>query len=127
VLAILSGVAQTDSPCRARKAQPFGTHEHDALIFYNALITPFVVVLTERPVSPRDPALARPAKQGCGNKRTRKALLIKYELGKHRMRSSVKLRKEMETGKQSGVAFPAGPCRVKHGRRNTRKRSKNIL
>jgi hypothetical protein len=32
------------------------THNHDALIFYNALITPFVAVLTERPVSPREPA-----------------------------------------------------------------------
>jgi hypothetical protein len=54
----------------------------------------------------------RTAKKGCGNKRTRKALLITYELVKHWMKSSAKLRKEMETGKQSGVAFPGGSCRV---------------
>jgi hypothetical protein len=32
------------------------------------------------------------------------------------MKSSAKLRKEMETGKQSGVALPAGPCRVGEAR-----------
>jgi hypothetical protein len=32
------------------------------------------------------------------------------------MKSSAKLRKEMETGKQSGVAFQAGPCRVGEAR-----------
>jgi hypothetical protein len=32
------------------------------------------------------------------------------------MKSSAKLRKEMETGKQSGVASPAGPCRVGEAR-----------
>jgi hypothetical protein len=69
-------------------------------------------VLTERPVSPKEPARARPPKKGCGNKRTQKALLITYDLMKHWMKSSAKVRKEMETGKQSGLAFPAGPCRA---------------
>jgi hypothetical protein len=32
------------------------------------------------------------------------------------MKSSAKLRKEMETGKQYGVAIPAGPCRVGEAR-----------
>jgi hypothetical protein len=32
------------------------------------------------------------------------------------MKSSAKLRKEKETGKQSGVAFQAGPCRVGEAR-----------
>jgi hypothetical protein len=88
------------------------TNERDTLICYNALTTQFVAVWTERPASPREPARARPAKKGSGNQRTRKALLITYELAKLWMKSSAKLRKEMETGKQSGVAFPAGPCRV---------------
>jgi hypothetical protein len=32
------------------------------------------------------------------------------------MKSSAKLRKEMETGKQSGVAVPAGACRAGEAR-----------
>jgi hypothetical protein len=32
------------------------------------------------------------------------------------MKSRAKLRKEMETGKQSGVAFQAGSCRVGEAR-----------
>jgi hypothetical protein len=54
-----------------------------------------IAVLTERPVSPREPA-----EKACraGEERLRKQTnLIRYEL----VKSSAKLRKEMETGKQS--------------------------
>jgi hypothetical protein len=72
---------------------------------------------------------SRPAKKGCGIKRARKALLIIYELVKYWLKSSAKLRKEMETGKQSGVAFPAGPCRVGEARpqKHTKTKQKSYI
>jgi hypothetical protein len=44
------------------------------------------------------------------------------------IKSSAKLRKELETGKQSGVAFPAGPCRVGEARpqKHTEKKQKYL-
>jgi hypothetical protein len=102
-------------------------HEHDALLFNIFGTTPFVAALTERPVLPREPK--RLAKKGCGNKRIRKALLIAYDLVKHWLKSSAKLRKEMETGKQAGVAFPAGPCRVSEARpqKHTKTKQKSYI
>jgi hypothetical protein len=122
MLATLSGVAQTDDPCRALQSTAAETHEHDALNFNNAVITPFVAVLTERAVSPREPTRARPAKKGCRNKPTRKALLITYELVKIECKAALRYAKKWKQASSLVSPFrPASVGQAKHGRRIIRK------
>jgi hypothetical protein len=98
------------------------TYEHDALNFYNAFITPFIAVLTERPVSLREPTRARPAKKGCGNKPTRKALLITYELLKIECKAARSYAKKWKQASSLVSPFrPASVGQAKHGHRNIRK------
>jgi hypothetical protein len=98
------------------------TNEHDNVNSYNALITPFVAVLTERPVLPREPARTRPAKKGCGNKPTRKALLITDELVKIECKAARSYAKKWRQASSLVSPFlPASVGQAKHGRRNIRK------
>jgi hypothetical protein len=73
-------------------------------------------VLTERPVSPSEPARCRLAKKGRGNKRTRKALLIAYELVQIVCKAARSYAKKWRQASSLVSPFRPGPCRAGEAR-----------
>jgi hypothetical protein len=101
------------------------THEHDALIFRNALTATFVGVFIERSLPPREPARAMPSKKGSENKQTRNAVFNTNELVNQWMKMSAMKWKQASRLLLQFRLVRVG--QVKHGRRNTRNSRKSQI